>query len=126
MRAARVGFDWPHDETGYEQVVGKIHEELREVADARAKAARTPTDETQRRLEEEVGDLLFALVNLARLVKVNPEEALRGTANRFAERFVYMEEAAKRSGRALSDMTLAEMDRLWDEAKASERKRSPP
>src|SRR5947208_8363218 len=122
VRAARVGFDWPHDETGYAQVVGKIHEELREVADARAKAARTPTDETRRRLEEEVGDLLFALVNLARLEKVNPEEGLRGSTNRFAERFVYMEEAAKRSGRALSDMTLAEMDRLWDEAKASERK----
>jgi tetrapyrrole methylase family protein/MazG family protein len=125
VRAARVGFDWPHDETGYAQVIGKVHEEIREVADARAKAARTPTDEARRRLEEEVGDLLFALVNLARLVKVNPEEGLRGAANRFAQRFVYMEEAAKRSGRALSDMTLAEMDRLWDEAKASERKRQP-
>ena len=126
VRAARVGFDWPHDETGYDQVVGKIHEELREVADARAKAARTPTDEARRRLEEEIGDLLFAMVNLARLVKANPEEALRGAANRFAERFAYMEEAAKRSGRALSKMTLAEMDRLWDEAKASERKSSSP
>ena len=61
-------------------------------------------------------------MNLARLFKVNPEEALRGAANRFAERFVYMEEAARRSGRALSEMTLAEMDQLWDEAKASEPK----
>ena len=120
VRAARVGFDWPHDETGYTQVVGKIHEELREVADARAEVAENATEKTRRRLEDEVGDLLFALVNLARLVKVNPEEALRGAANRFAERFVYMEEAARRSGRALSEMTLAEMDRLWDEAKASE------
>ncbi len=120
VRAARVGFDWPHDETGYTQVVGKIHEELREVADARAEVAETATEKARRRLEDEVGDLLFALVNLARLVKVNPEEALRGAANRFAERFVYMEEAARRSGRALSEMTLAEMDRLWDEAKASE------
>jgi tetrapyrrole methylase family protein/MazG family protein len=122
VRAARVGFDWPHDEKGYTQVVGKVHEELREVAEARAEASRTPTDVTRRRLEEEVGDLLFALVNLARLVKVNPEEALRGAANRFAERFVYMEEAARCSGRALREMTLAEMDRLWNEAKASERK----
>ena len=120
VRAARVGFDWPHDETGYTQVVGKIHEELREVADARAEVAENATEKARRRLEDEVGDLLFALVNLARLVKVNPEEALRGAANRFAERFVYMEEAARRSGRALSEMTLAEMDRLWDEAKASE------
>src|SRR2546430_7758697 len=57
---------------------------------------RSPTDEARRRLEEEIGDLLFAMVNLARLVKANPEEALRGAANRFAERVAYMEEAAKR------------------------------
>ena len=120
VRAARVGFDWPHDETGYTHVVGKVHEELREVADARADVTENPTENARRRLEDEIGDLLFALVNLARLFKVNPEEALRGAANRFAERFVYMEEAARRSGRALSEMTLAEMDRLWDEAKASE------
>src|SRR3989454_10959868 len=88
VRAARVGFDWPHGETGDDQVVGKIHEELREVAEAPAKAAQTHTDEARRRLEGEGGDLLVALVNLARLVKVNPEEALRGAANRFAERFV--------------------------------------
>src|SRR5207245_10296281 len=112
-------FYWPHDETGYTQVVGKIHEELREVADARAEVAENATEKARRRLADEVGDLLFALVNLARLVKVNPEEALRGAANRFAERFVYMEQAARRRGRALSEMTLAEMDRLWDEAKAS-------
>ncbi len=126
VRAARVGFDWPHDKTGYAQVVSKVHEELREVEEARDEAARSATNAAKRRLEDEIGDLLFALVNLARLVKVNPEEALRRTANRFAERFVYMEEAAKRSGRALSEMTLAEMDRLWDEAKASERKSQPP
>jgi len=126
VRAARVGFDWPHDKTGYAQVVSKVHEELREVEEARNEAARSATDAAKRRLEDEIGDLLFALVNLARLVKVNPEEALRRTANRFADRFVHMEEAAKRSGRALSEMTLAEMDRLWNEAKASERKSQPP
>src|SRR5207247_9718406 len=71
VRAARVGFDWPHDETGYDQVVGKVHEELREVADARADVMGTGTEQARRRLEDEVGDLLFALVNLARLVKVN-------------------------------------------------------
>jgi len=96
-----------------------------EIAAASARL-QAEADEARRRLEEEIGDLLFALVNLARLVKVNPEEALRGAANRFAERFAYMEEAAKRSGRALSKMTLTEMDRLWDEAKASERKSEPP
>lgn len=127
VRAARVGFDWPHDGTGYAQVVGKIHEELREVDEARtAAAAKSPTDETKRHLEEETGDLLFALVNLARLVKVNPEEALRGAANRFAARFTHMEQAAKAGGRSLTDMTLAEMDRLWDDAKAAEAHKPQP
>ena len=122
VRAARVGFDWPHDEAGYKQVVGKVHEELREVDEARADAARSATDAIRQRLEDEVGDLLFALVNLARVVKVNPEEALRKAANRFATRFTHMEQAAKAGGRSLTDMTLAEMDRLWEEAKATERK----
>ena len=120
VRAARVGFDWPHDETGYAQVVNKVQEELREVEEARADVAQNATAAARQRLQDEVGDILFALVNLARVVKVNPEEALRGTANRFAARFTHMEQAAKSRGRALSEMTLAEMDRLWDEAKASE------
>ena len=120
VRAARVGFDWPQDEAGYAQVVGKVHEELREMEEARATVAHHATEESQRRLQEEVGDILFALVNLARLVKVNPEEALRGSANRFAARFTYMEQAAKTRGRALAEMTLAEMDDLWEQAKTAE------
>jgi MazG family protein len=126
VRAARVGFDWPNDETGYAQVVNKVHEELREVEEARADAAQDATDAARRRLQDEVGDILFALVNLARLVKVNPEEALRGAANRFAARFTHMEQAAKDRGRSLSDMTLAEMDRLWDEAKTAEGNKAQP
>jgi tetrapyrrole methylase family protein/MazG family protein len=126
VRAARVGFDWPHDETGYAQVVGKVQEELREVDEARAAAAKSATDEAKRCLEDEIGDLLFALVNLARFVKVNPEEALRGAANRFAARFTHMEQAAKAGGRSLTDMTLAEMDRLWDDAKAAEAHKPQP
>lgn len=126
VRAARVGFDWPHDETGYAQVVGKVHEELREVKEARAAAAQDATDTARRRLQDEIGDILFALVNLARLVKVNPEEALRGAANRFAARFTHMEQTAKSGGRSLSDMTLAEMDRLWDEAKTAEENKAQP
>lgn len=126
VRAARVGFDWPHDETGYAQVVGKVHEELREVDEARTDLARESSDATRRRLENEIGDLLFALVNLARLVKVNPEEALRGASNRFAARFTHMEQAAKAGGLVLSDMTLAEMDRLWEAAKAAEGAKAQP
>jgi tetrapyrrole methylase family protein/MazG family protein len=126
VRAARTGFDWPHDETGYAQVVNKIHEELREAEDARADVAHNETEAARQRLQDEVGDILFALVNLARFVKVNPEEALRGTANRFAARFTHMEQAAKSRGRALSEMTLAEMDRLWDEAKLEEGHKAQP
>src|SRR6266508_442243 len=126
VRAARVGFDWPHDESGYAQVVGKVHEELREVDEARAAAAKSATEDAKQRLEHETGDLLFAVVNLARLVKVNPEEALRGAANRFAARFTHMEHAAKAGGRLLTDMTLGEMDRLWDDAKAAEAHKLQP
>ncbi len=126
VRAARTGFDWPHDEAGYAQVVGKVHEELREVEEARADVAQNATAAARQRLQDEVGDILFALVNLARVVKVNPEEALRGTANRFAARFTHMEQSAKSRGRALSEMTLAEMDHLWDEAKATERSQAKP
>jgi len=126
VRAARVGFDWPHDLTGYAQVVGKVHEELHEIDDARADLAQDSSDAARRRLESEVGDLLFALVNLARFVKVNPEEALRGSANRFAARFAHMEQAAKARGRSLSEMTLAEMDRLWEEAKSAEGNKPQP
>ena len=124
VRAARVGFDWPQDESGYHQVVGKVHEELREVDEARRNAVQSSTGETRQRLEDEVGDLLFALVNLARVVKVNPEEALRKTASRFANRFVHMEQAAKATGRRLADLTLSEMDHLWEEAKAAEQKKA--
>ncbi len=116
VRAARVGFDWPHDNDGYQQIVGKVQEELREVEEART------ADAGKQRLEQELGDLLFALVNLSRFHKVNPEEALRGAANRFAARFEHMEKAARAAGRALTDMTLAEMDRLWEAAKTAERK----
>ncbi|MBI3809015.1 MAG: nucleoside triphosphate pyrophosphohydrolase [Nitrospirae bacterium] len=126
VRAARIGFDWPHDETGYAQVVNKVHEELREVEEARADVAQDATEAARRRLQDEVGDILFALVNLARVVKVNPEEALRGSANRFATRFTHMEQAAKSRGHSLSEMTLAEMDRLWDEAKTAEGNKAQP
>lgn len=122
VRAARVGFDWPQDESGYRQVVDKIHEELREVDEARQNAARSATADTRQCLEDEIGDLLFALVNLARIVKMNPEEALRKTASRFTERFGHMEQAAKTMGRRLADLTLADMDDLWEEAKAAERR----
>ncbi len=102
-RAARVGFDW-HEIEG---VLEKIAEEIEEVRQA--------TDEAE--LTSELGDLLFALVNLARWKNVDAESALRGTNMKFKKRFGYVEQGAKKQGRNLSELTLDEMESLWQEAK---------
>jgi len=115
-RASRVGFDWPHTREGTDQVMSKIEEEVREVRQATASS----TSGTQRCIEAEFGDLLFALVNLARFLKVNAEDALRGATNRFTKRFQQMEAEAARSGRTLDSMSLAELDALWENAKQQE------
>jgi len=112
-RASRVGFDWPHTREGTERVMEKIEEEVREVREAVAAGA----GETSQQIESEFGDLFFALVNLARFMRVNPEEALRGSTNRFVARFQLMEAAAARTGRLLDKMTLEELDVLWNDAK---------
>lgn len=102
-RAARVGFDWAE----IKPVIAKVREELDEVLNA--------PDETSR--AGELGDLLFAVVNLARWYKVDAESALRQTNSRFAKRFKHIESRARGQGRKLTDMTLAEMDEFWEEAK---------
>ena len=105
-RAARVGFDWPV----VEGVLDKVVEEIQEIKKA------TNEDE----LAEEIGDLFFVLVNLARWKKVDAESALRGTNLKFKNRFAFVEKGAKEQGRSLSDMLLEEMDALWDEAKGKQ------
>ena len=102
-RAARVGFDWP--EIG--GVLDKIREEIEEI-----KLAKNLDEVT-----DELGDLFFVLVNLARWRKVDAESALRGTNMKFKKRFAYVEQSTKKQGRNLSDMTLEEMDAFWNEAK---------
>lgn len=102
-RAARIGFDW--SEIG--GVLEKINEEIQEVREA------TNADE----LAAEMGDLFFALVNLARWKKVDAESALRGSNIRFKKRFSYVEAGAKKRGKQLQEMTLDEMEALWQEAK---------
>ena len=104
-RAARVGFDWP--EIG--GVLEKIAEEIQEVREA----------ENQEQLADELGDLFFALVNLARWKKVDAESALRGTNTKFRQRFAYVEAGARKQSRKVSDMTLDEMEALWQEAKTT-------
>jgi tetrapyrrole methylase family protein/MazG family protein len=102
-RAARVGFDWPE----VEGVLDKVREEIEEIKQAQN------LDE----VTAELGDLFFVLVNLARWRKVDAESALRGTNIKFKKRFGYVEQGAKKQGINLSDMTLEEMDTLWNEAK---------
>lgn len=108
-RAARIGFDWD----GPLPALEKVREETAET-EAALRADRP--DEVQR----EIGDLLFAAVNVARLAGADPEAALQGAVDRFRRRFQWMEDAAGDDGRALSSMTLAEMERLWVEAKSRE------
>jgi MazG family protein len=105
-RAAHVGFDWETPE----QVIEKLHEELGELD--RARRAASPTE-----LENEIGDLLFVLVNLARFVKVDPEQALRRTNAKFRERFGYIERKLAERGKKIEESNLDEMDELWREAK---------
>jgi tetrapyrrole methylase family protein / MazG family protein len=102
-RAARVGFDW----TGIEGVLDKVREEIEEIKNA----------ETDFELASEIGDLLFALVNVARWKHVDAESALRGTNMKFKKRFAYVEQGAKRQERELSSLSLDEMESLWQEAK---------
>lgn len=116
-RAARVGFDWP----AAEDAAHKIHEELAEV---KAELAMPDTDDHDRKLEEELGDLLFAVVNLARKLSVDPERALRRANAKFVRRFNRIEDILRADGRNPEQSTLEEMDRLWNQAKAEER--NPP
>ncbi len=104
QRAARVGFDWP-DVSGPR---AKVDEEIAEI-----EAAAAPEEQFL-----EVGDLLFAVVNWARWLEIDPESALRAANARFAGRFAYIETAARAQGRELSAMTLAELDTLWEQAKS--------
>ena len=105
-KAANVGFDWDKKEDVWE----KVKEELSEV-ESEIKA------DNEVNLEKEFGDLFFSLVNAARLYDVRPDNALEKTNLKFIARFNYVERQAKAQGKRLNDMTLAEMDKLWDEAK---------
>ncbi len=109
-RAARVGFDWPHSA----QVIDKIVEEARELEEAHA-------TQSMAEVKEEFGDLLFVIANLARHLKLDPEEALRAANAKFTRRFNAVEAALEDRGRRPEDSDLAEMDALWDAVKAAEK-----
>lgn len=108
-RAARVGFDWPEVQGAWE----KVEEEQKELVAALRSGV-------QEDIRDEYGDLLFALVNVARFLKVDPEEALSHTNDKFIKRFRAMEEEVKGKGLELDSLSLQELDKLWEEAKARE------
>jgi MazG family protein len=109
-KAAGAGFDWPT----FEDVLAKLDEELRELHQARSSQA------PQEHLEDEVGDMLFVLVNIARFLKVDPEQALRRTNAKFRRRFAAVEEGLAQQGKDPDDSTMEEMEALWQQAKQAE------
>ena len=108
-RAARVGFDWPSTDEVFDKFVEEVAELRAEIAAGDVEKAR-----------EEIGDLLFVMANLARKLGLEPEDALRGTNAKFVRRFAFIEAELARTGRTPEQSDLAEMDRLWDAAKAAE------
>lgn len=110
-KTKQVGFEWENTE----QVKEKVDEEVGELYAAVESG-------TQNDIEEEMGDVLFALINYARFIKVDPEQALEKTNKKFIRRFQHMEVMAGEQGQSLHDMTLAEMDALWNNAKKEEHK----
>jgi tetrapyrrole methylase family protein/MazG family protein len=106
LKATKVGFDWEKIEDVFE----KLEEEVREFRHAMK-------NKNSRAVEDEIGDIFFVLVRIANFVNVNPEDALRKTIDKFMSRFRYIEDEALQKGRELSEMSLSEMDVLWNEAK---------
>ncbi|GJL50876.1 MAG: hypothetical protein NPIRA01_21030 [Nitrospirales bacterium] len=123
-RASKAGFDW----TSSEPVLEKLREEGQELytamADLQKQQSASPSRETlasyESRVEAEFGDVLFSFVNMARFLKINPEESLRKATNRFASRFQYVEAKALETDRTIGQCTEAELDQWWEDVKASE------
>jgi tetrapyrrole methylase family protein / MazG family protein len=111
QRASKVGFDWDRADDAWE----KVREEVEELRTSLLRAHR-------RKREEEFGDLLFALVNYARFIGINPEHALRATNRKFTQRFRYIEKVLRKRGKQPHESTLAEMDALWNQAKRRKRR----
>ncbi|HHX13777.1 MAG TPA: nucleoside triphosphate pyrophosphohydrolase [Clostridiales bacterium] len=109
-KAATVGFDWDRTSQAFE----KVREETSELQEAYR-------DGSPDRKLEEIGDLLFAVVNVARFLKVDPEEALNFTSNKFIRRFAFIEESVQKRGGKLEELDIADMDELWEEAKRLEK-----
>ncbi len=111
-KAAKVGFDWSDVSGAFD----KVEEESRELLEAYRELS--ADGDGPQHVKDELGDLLFAVVNVARFLDIDPEDALNGCSAKFMRRFAYVEDTAAAQGRRLPDMSLADMDALWEEAKA--------
>lgn len=123
-KARAVGFDWEDRSQVWDKVaeeLGEFRAELETLENVKGAGDSGKTESAACRAEGELGDFLFSVVNAARLYDLNPDTALEMTCAKFRRRFTYLEEHTIRQGRSLKDMTLAEMDAIWDEAKALER-----
>jgi MazG family protein len=124
-KAAHVGFDWPHVQGLFEKLSEETHElqeHLRDLPSAGANSAQKPEipQELRQHVEDEVGDLFFVMVNIARYLSVDPESALRKTNRKFRRRFNWLEEKLREQGRGLEEATLEDMEALWQQAKTLE------
>jgi uncharacterized protein YabN with tetrapyrrole methylase and pyrophosphatase domain len=118
-KVTKVGFQWPDLNGPLEKLEEEVRELRREIED------QSPMDESRRaKIESELGDVLFCVCNLAHLTKIDPESALRQTLRKFESRFRHVETRLHEQGTSPEKVSLAEMDRYWDEAKAIERKQS--
>lgn len=124
-KAAKVGFDWEKKSDVWKKVIEEI-EEMHEIEKVKSQMSPTKADQPQaenvksevdEKLESEVGDVFFALVNYARFLGVNPENALRKTNRKFIERFKFVEGKIKANGKSVDESSLAEMDKYWNESK---------
>ena len=111
-KASRLGFDWP-DLKG---VLKKLDEEMKEFREALSM-------QNPKRIREELGDLLFVLVNIARFLQIHPEKALRKTVEKFTSRFYYVETSLRKEGKTFHESNLMEMDRLWEQAKRKNKRK---
>src|SRR6476620_8748495 len=123
-KAAHVGFDWPAVQGLFEKLseeTQELQEHVQKIPQAHSAAESSSLpDELKHSLEDEVGDLFFVLVNIARYLSVDPESALRKTNRKFRRRFGWLEEELRRQGRTLERATLDEMEALWQQAKTLE------
>lgn len=116
-KAAKVGFDWEKKEEVWKKVIEEI-EEMHEIENLKLQSSKIKNhEELQSELEKEVGDVFFALVNYARFLGINPEDALRRTNEKFIKRFNYVQTKVKETGKAINESNLEEMDKYWNESK---------